>query len=183
MSKVFNMVTGGGGGTPTSDTTMLYALGYAGNGIEAAAFTNGVVTVRDLDSVSFSTVANAATYAYIRLGPMSFNGMSRIKALVSVSNSIANGTRRVVLFASQANDAWSQSPGVITGAEGTSPNEENGVSIVNSSSDLNKVKLYLDVSNYQTGSYYLYCGIDTTGAAWTAVRNGELYGINYDPIT
>lgn len=179
MSKVFNMMTGGGSKV---DTTMLYALGYVGNGIEANVATNGIATVRDLDSVYFSTVAGSATYAYVRLGPMSFKGMSRIQALVSAFCSFA-GDRRVALFASQDAGAWSQAPGVITGAEASSPDEGAGVSIVNSTSDLNKVKLYLDVSNYQTGSYYLYCGIDTRGGDWTYVRTGDLFGISYDPLT
>lgn len=186
MSKVFNMISGGGGGTPASDTTMLYALGHVFDGSTlGTVVANATVNTTYLNPTHIQTSsAKVVSHAYIRFGPISFKGMSRLKARLSAST--AGGTTsgkvvRVALFASQGDNDWSGSDGVIIGASGTS--EGDGVSLITSSVDLDKATLYLDVSNYQTGSYYVYCGTDTNADAWEAARNVDIYGIDYDPIT
>lgn len=186
MSKVFNMMTGGG--SSKVDTTMLYALGYSADGDVVDVVANGAYSVNHLLPSTLSTLGSSSTasYSYVRLGPIDFKGKQRFNAVVTAAT--AGGTTsdrkvRVSLFASANEDARSYDANVIKGAEASSPNPANGVSIVESSSDLTRVVLALDVSNYQTGSYYVYCGVDTKGSGWSAVRNCELYGINYDAIT
>lgn len=185
MSKVFNMVAGGGGSSKV-DTTMLYALGHVFDGSTlGTVVANATVDTTYLNPTHIQTSsATVVSHAYIRFGPISFKGMSRLKARVSAS--VAGGTTsskvvRVALFASQSDNDWAGTSGIIIGASGTS--EGDGVSLITSSVDLDKATLYLDVSNYQTGSYYVYCGTDTNTGAWEAVRSVDIYGIDYDPIT
>lgn len=185
MSKVFNMMTGGGSKV-NANTRLLYAAGCVVDGSSlGTVVANATIDTTYLNPTHIATSASkVVSHAYIRFGPISFKGMSRLKARVSAST--AGGTTsgkvvRVALFASQGDNSWSGSDGIIIGAFGTG--EGDGVSLIESSVDLDKATLYLNVSNYQTGSYYVYCGTDTRTEDWEAARYVDIHAIAYDPIT
>jgi hypothetical protein len=176
----------GGGSKVNANTRLLYAAGCVVDGSSlGTVVANATIDTTYLNPTHIETSSSkVVSHAYIRFGPISFKGMSRLKARVSAST--AGGTTsgkvvRVALFASQGDNAWSGSDGVIIGSSSSS--QGDGVSLIESSVDLDKVTLYLNVSDYQTGSYYVYCGTDTNTDPWEAARYIDIHAIAYDPIT
>ena len=178
MSKVFNMISGGGE-NKTERTGLLYGLGYEESGMPVEYQTNGTLSHGHLFPSNMATIGGTASYSYVRLGPMSFEGMASINAVISCS--VSNGTRRTVLYAVNSDK---------TGADTCRSWNTNLLDVISvkqrSDGDLQPILEHvvaINVSNLQSGEYYLYCGIDDAGESWSNPRTGQLYGINYDPIT
>lgn len=183
MSKVFNMMTGGG--KSGAESIIIWANGVERSDVknETAIVANGPAGSNTITYLVPAQVTCASTtsssgvvqYAYLRVGLIDLTHINTIQGALTVNTNGGVGDMYFTLFVSKSTDARSWNGAVKLKREACTDNTSDpdrvaprGTSALRGPS--------LDVSDL-SGDYYIYLGTDSNNAGWQNGRSASVYSI------